>query len=364
MRSAKIRLMLIMGYLGAVIGAGFASGQEIVQFFVVYGSFGLNGAMMAAILFAICGGLLLYLAHRYQVSNYQDLLEQLVGKKLKPVVDMMLAAFLFMGISTMFSASGAVFHEHLYLPKNLGILISYLLVVIMLLTGRKGMIYSYNILVPVKLVLLLAISGYAALFVDAQEVEKYTAFLCPEDTRFWALSSLLYVAYNFALAMVVLTEYQSISRPRDGVTGAAWGGAVLGLLVILNYMALSRYLPVVLHYEVPMLYVAGSISLTAKHLYTLVLWMGILTTAIANAYGFAQRMADFSGFSYGLCLVLCSTLALPLSMQSFSSLVGRVYPLFGVLGLVIVGGLGWQAGKDILQRMYYNIEQLWRGSRR
>ena len=55
MKHLKVRLMLVMGYLGAVIGAGFASGQEIMQFFVNYGSCGLTGALTATFLFALMG---------------------------------------------------------------------------------------------------------------------------------------------------------------------------------------------------------------------------------------------------------------------------------------------------------------------
>lgn len=364
MKHLKIRLMLVMGYLGAVVGAGFASGQEIVQFFVAYGSPGLTGALVATLLFASMGGLLLYLSHRYRVSNYQDLLSRVIGERVSPVIDIMLAVFLFLGISTMFSASGAVFYEHLYLPKKAGILAAYLLVVILLLAGRRGLIYSFNLLVPIKLVLLLIISTYAAVFVDDTQVEVFTAYLSSQSGQLWGLACVLYVAYNFALAMVVLTEYQSVGQRRDGIIGAVWGGLVLGLLVVLNYLALSRFLPVVMHYQVPMLFVAGQISITTKYIYTVVLWLGILTTAIANTYGFAQRMAKFSGFSYAICLILCSTLALPLSMQSFSTLVGRIYPIFGLLGVVILAAILWQAGKDILKRMYYNISQLFRGLRR
>ncbi len=349
----KYRLMLIMGYLGAVIGAGFASGQEIVQFFVTYGSYGMKGALMAALLFAVCGGLLLYLAHMQRVANYQDMLGYLLGQKLGRVVDLLLAIFLFLGISTMLSASGAVFYEHLYLSKNLGILLAYVLIVILLVAGKKGLILSYNILVPVKIVLLLVISGYAAFFVEGSHLEAYTVSLGAEEASNWMIASLLYVAYNFALAMVVLTEYQTITNRRNGIVGAALGGLILGALVIMNYLSLSKFLPSVLHYEVPMLYVAGHISLTAKHIYTLVLWLGILTTAIANAYGFAQRFSRFTGLSYGVCLVLCMTMALPLSMQSFSSLVNKIYPLFGILGVSIIGALLYRAVKEMGGELYY-----------
>lgn len=347
--------MLVMGYLGAVIGAGFASGQEIIQFFVAYGSYGLKGSILAAFLFAACGGLLLNTAHRYEISNYQNVLTYLLGKRAGRLIDFILAIFLFLGISTMLSASGAVFYEHLFLPKSLGVFMAYSLVVAFLIWGKKGLIFSYNLLVPLKLILLLTITGYVAFFVDNDHIQTYTAYMVPVSTDFWILSALLYVAYNFSLAMVVLTEYQTLSSKRAGVAGAIWGGMVLGILVILTYLALSKFLPVVMHYEVPMLYVAGNISLTTKHVYTVVLWIGILTTAIANAYGFAQRFASLTGMSYGLSLFLCMTMALPLSMQSFSGLVGRVYPLFGILGIIIISALVCKSTKDIIRDLYYNI---------
>jgi len=347
-----------MGYLGAVIGAGFASGQEIVQFFVAYGSYGLKGTILATILFAVCGGLLLYTAHTRRVTNYQDILAYLLGEKAGRIIDFLLAIFLFLGISTMLSASGAVFYEHLYLPKILGVLLAYLLVVLFIITGKKGLMLSFNILVPVKLLLLTVIVGYAAFVVEGNQVEVYAAYICPANLKYWHVSSMLYVAYNFALAMVVLTEYQSITSRRNGIIGAVWGGIVLGFLVLLNYLALCKFLPVVLEYEVPMLYITGRISAEAKYVYTMVLWVGILTTAIANAYGFSQRLARFTGLSYSFCLLLCMTMALPISMQSFSSLVSKIYPIFGILGILILITLIYRAIKDITKELYYNIMQL------
>jgi len=354
----KYRFMLIIGYLGAVIGAGFASGQEIVQFFVAYGPNGAKGVLLATVLFGLCGGLLLYKAHDKKITNYQDMLKQLLGPRVGMTVDFLLAIFLFLGISTMLSASGAVFYEHLYLSKNLGIFLAYVVIVVLLAAGKKGLILSYNMLVPIKIVLLLIISGYAAFFVDIKPEEVYAFSLNTEGDWTWILSSILYVAYNFALAMVVLTEYQSVTNRRNGIVGAAWGGLILGGLVIVNYFSLCKFLPAVMHYQVPMLYVAGQISLTAKHLYTIVLWLGIITTAIANAYGFAQRFSKFTGLSYRVCLVLSITMALPLSLQSFSSLVAKIYPIFGILGVTIIAALIYKTTKEIWLELYYRIIQV------
>ncbi len=351
----KYRLMIVMGYLGAVIGAGFASGQEIVQFFVHYGSNGIFATGMATLMFAACGARLLYMAHSQKASNYQDLLNHLLGERFGRLVDVLVAIFLFLGISTMLSASGAVFYEHLYLPKELGILIAYAVVAGLLITGKKGLIYSYNLLVPVKIGLIILISGYIAFFVHPDPHEARVLAAYHNGNWNWIISAVLYVSYNFSLAMVVLTQYQGITNRRNGILGAAWGGLALGGMVILNYLALCKFLPEVTFYQVPMLFVAGQVSMTAKHLYTVVLWLGIITTALANAYGFTQRFAQFTGLSYPVCLVLCLTLAIPLSMQSFSVLVASIYPIFGLIGVSIMGALIYKTTKEIGREVYYRI---------
>lgn len=349
---------MVWGYLGAVIGAGFASGQENVQFFVRYGADGLSGALVSLILFSLCGGLLMRLAHRHRVSNYQDLLVIMGGSAASRIIDLGLACFLFLGISTMLSASGAVFHEHLHLSRNMGIGVAYLAVLGALLAGKKGLVWSYNVLVPIKIVLLLFITATAAFRVQPVNPDVMAAFIHTPMRLDWLLGASLYVAYNFALAMVVLVEYQTLASCRVSVMGAACGGALLGVLVILMFMGLNRYMPVVLHYQIPMLYVAGMLSPGTKLIYSLVLWIGIITTAIANAYGITQRVAHLIGVRYNLCLLCCLTLALPVATQSFSALVGIIYPAFGVLGCSIMAMVLYWGGKDIIGEIYYNIKNL------
>ena len=46
-------------YVGTVIGAGFASGREIIEFFGVYGLKGIVGIIISGFLFSVLGSLLL-----------------------------------------------------------------------------------------------------------------------------------------------------------------------------------------------------------------------------------------------------------------------------------------------------------------
>lgn len=350
--------------MGAVIGAGFASGQEIVQFFVAYLDSGFKGALLAMLLFTLFGAVLMYVVHRLSVSNYQDLLEQLLGKKWGRIIDLLLALFLFLGVSTMLSASGAIFDEHLYLNKYLGIMTAFLLIFLLLLKGKSGLIYSYNVLVPLKIILLLLISGYAAFCMDSQMGTPPMVPLRPVQAQYWGLAAVLYVAYNFTLAMVILTEYQTVTGIKAAMQGAAAGGLILGLLVLLNYTALSHFQMEVFQYEVPMLYIAGKISPGSKYAYLLVLWVGILTTALANSYGFAQRITRLIRMEYKSCLILTLLLALPLATRDFSQLVNKIYPLFGLLGVLILLALLYKAIIEAFRGLYFKWTQFTGSQRR
>ncbi|MFF2755834.1 hypothetical protein ACFVR1_19255 [Psychrobacillus sp. NPDC058041] len=53
--------------IGIIVGAGFASGQEILQFFSSFGYFGITGSILAAILFAFLGMNLTQLGSVYKL---------------------------------------------------------------------------------------------------------------------------------------------------------------------------------------------------------------------------------------------------------------------------------------------------------
>lgn len=343
-------LEVVWGYLGAVIGAGFASGQEIVQFFVAYGAVGMRGVILAGVLFAFFGSQVLAMGRYWQTGGYQAILAQLFGSRLGSIVDSLLSLFLFLGICTMFSASGAIFYEHLYLPAPVGILSAYAAVILLLLKDHQGLVSSYNLLVPVKILLLLSVAIYAVCSQESLYVGLVPELVTVPNKELWPLASLLYVAYNFSLAMVILAEYNEPSYRRTATLGALTGGLLLGLMALIMYQALLINMPEVMHYEVPMLYVAGRIGKGLKMIYLIVLWLGILTTALANTYGFAKRLASFSGLRYFSCLFLTATLAVPLAFQSFTRLVGIVYPLFGILGLAILLALGRKFMQETLAR--------------
>ncbi|AOV07472.1 hypothetical protein BI350_07910 [Sporosarcina ureilytica] len=61
-------------FIGVIVGAGFASGQEILQFFSSFGLIGIAGALVATGLFAFIGMNLTQLGSRLQTNSHQSVI--------------------------------------------------------------------------------------------------------------------------------------------------------------------------------------------------------------------------------------------------------------------------------------------------
>lgn len=53
----KQSIQIALAYMSVVIGGGFASGQEVLQFFTGYGLIGIAGTLVSGLLFAFLDGL-------------------------------------------------------------------------------------------------------------------------------------------------------------------------------------------------------------------------------------------------------------------------------------------------------------------
>src|SRR5690606_42161848 len=69
-------------YVGTIVGAGFATGKEIVEFFTQYSVFGLVGIGISGFLFIWLGTKIMIIANRIQASSYKEFNEYLSGKKI------------------------------------------------------------------------------------------------------------------------------------------------------------------------------------------------------------------------------------------------------------------------------------------
>lgn len=327
-------------FVGTVVGAGFASGQEVMQFFAFFGGNGFWGILMATFLFCFFGVIVLELGRSLSASSYREILDHSCGRTLGWAMDVVVTLFLLGGLSVMLAGAGAVFAGQLGLPYALGTVSTAVLTFLTILYGMRGIMEANSLIVPVLVAVVVTLTA-GALLVGGPG----TSDVPPNPSRpgaglNWLVAAWIYVAYNLLLSLGVLAPMgREIGNRQALILGGIAGGLVLGLLLLVINLALLVQFPEAKSAEVPMLLIARQYPVWMQLIFSGILWGEIYTTAIASAYGFAQRVAGDSKWSYPLVAAATVALAWVASRFGFSVLVGTLYPLFGYASMVFLGAL-------------------------
>lgn len=326
-------------YIGTVVGAGFASGQEILQFFAYFGWPGLVGIALATVLFCYFGLIILRLGARLNAGSHREVAEAVSGKYGGMLVDYTITFFLFGGLITMLAGSGAIFSENYGIPAWIGGLIMLFFTVATVLGGFEEVITAISAVAPVLIGSLLFM-GFHSFF-------SRSAFLPAAHEElavfpYWWTMALLYVSYNITLAMPILAVLGGKIRNNATLTGGAlWGGAGLGLGAAAVFIALVSYFPATLTRKIPLLYAARQISPEFKGFFVLILLAEIYTTAVSSLFGFTARLFPGRVLNKNKKIILTGIVAFIASLFGFVNLVRFLYPLVGAVGLILLAGLAW-----------------------
>ena len=135
----QVAKKVVATYIGTVVGAGFATGREIVEFFTVNGLYGTIGICVSGF-FIWLGTKMMLLSSQIGAFSAQEFNKYLFGDVFGNVVNTLLLLVLFGVTSVMLSGAGAVFEEQLRLPRQLGILITVIACLIISSRGLQGVL--------------------------------------------------------------------------------------------------------------------------------------------------------------------------------------------------------------------------------
>ncbi len=333
----KTMFQVAATYVGAVMGAGFASGQEIQQFFARFGYRGLTGIIVSAALFALLGWIMLDLQKYWKVSSYPDFFLHLLGKRWGRLADPLVSILLYIGMLAMLSGSGAIFTEYFGMSRWLGISLTAFVIALALWFKGEGVLWINSVLIPIKFIFCLGIGIAAILLANSGDGEGIMILPHP-IIKHWAISAVLYVSLNLTLAMVVFASLGQEVQRQGAKQGAVLGGIALGIFALVIGAGLLRF-PEVLGLEIPMVAVAGKLGDWSAFLYMVVLWLAMVTAAISNGFSLVSRAVATKKISYSMATILLLTTIFPLAGIKFSQIVQVAYPIFGYIGLMFLPAL-------------------------
>ncbi|USG68025.1 hypothetical protein NDK47_12395 [Brevibacillus ruminantium] len=329
--SWKAALQIAFTYIGTVVGAGFASGKEIVEFFVQYGSQGLIGIFLATGLFIWGGVRVMLLSYRIQADSYQDLSTYLFGRPIGTIFNLILLTVLFGTTSVMLAATGAVFWESFGLHPQVGIVVSMLLIFFI---AQRGLIAIHSVnsfFVPLLIAFTALVFLYSKPWLETGpliEINKPFA---------WLSSPLYYVALNVSLTQAVLVPIGRHSTgERPLILGGIIGGSGIGLLLILAYSSMSVRMPVLGQAEMPMITLLQGLGTSIPFFFSLLVYAEIFSTLVSNVFGLSEQVKKATGLRRPTIVGGILLIGYFISFIGFGPLLRLLYPLFGQLVLLFL----------------------------
>ena len=328
-------LKIAATYIGIVVGAGFATGQELLQFFVVYGVHGLLGIALTTFLFILFGFIIMNLGHELNAKSHLEILKHSSGAVLGFVMDILITLVLFGSLTAMIAGTGALFNQY-GVSGILGSLIIAVITTMTVLFGIKGVINSVSIIVPFLLVAVIVIC-LTSIAKAPPDMELASTLSKSRLIDNWALSALNYASYNIVISIAVLGPLGAHAKNKKAILhGAILGGLGLGLGSLLICLAIFGNLANVADLEVPMAYIAGNISYLLQIIFTFILIAEVYTTAVGSLYGFNARLFDSENSLTKGKIIATAILAFLASLIGFSNLVKYFYPLVGYGGILLL----------------------------
>ncbi|WP_206922197.1 YkvI family membrane protein [Alicyclobacillus suci] len=323
-------------YIGTVVGAGFASGREIYEFFVRFGPIAYLAIAFVTFLFAWLGYRLMALGATLGATSFRDVNAYLFKPGLQKIIDV---AFMFMlfGITVaMLAGVGELFKEHFHYPFTLGVAVAIIITFFTMFFGMDGLMKVNSVIVPTLVVFVLYTAIHTWLSTD--KLVTASALASPVHGfgfPVW-LSSLLYAAMNIGLSIGVLVPLGSqVNDLKILKQGAAMGAIGLGGMLVAVAFALFSYMPQVTAYAIPMAYIASHFSPWLTSMFIAVLFGEIYSTLIGNVYALAvtltRRRKAFLVYS-AVILVIAGAL----SHVGFRAIVAYAYTAFGWVSLFFI----------------------------
>jgi len=311
-------LKLALSAVAAIVGAGFASGREIVSFFTMHGRWWPLGAAVCCLCVGLLVSMLCTLAKRTQSRGLAQLYARVMDERCGESVQAVYALLLVIVCAAMCSAAGEM--GALALGSRFARPAGTACALALALAGAK----SRGHLSGAGLIAACAILLYYCLLLRGAGAPVQSA----QQNGFVVSAGLgaLYACLNTALAAGVVCSFaqQVVSPAKAGL----YTGLLLGLLLLAACMALKDLGATAL--ALPSVALAGEMGAAGFWLSLLALFAAAVSTLSCGLYTLSRQLEE-AGLGKKWCMSAAAAGALLLSAVGFAPIVDVAYPLLGFL---------------------------------
>ena len=374
-------LKVVFVIIGTLIGAGFASGQEIYTFFFSHGIEGIYGIFISCILMGVISYKALTKINKYNISTYKDFLDSIINQKkitnnrlrnkdaeykknkyqkstnakfgkkenaniknkkeknlktknieiIKEVINNIINIFILVTFFIMIAGFGAYFEQELGINNLIGSSILAILCFIIFMSNVEGVIKASELLVPILIIFLIIVGVLNFNDIHFLNIQDYISKTSYSN---FIVDAVIYSSYNSILLIPVLITLKNYLKDKKQILGISTITTVITItLSMIIFLVLTRVDVDITKLEMPVVYVVSHMAKFLRYIYGFIILGSIFTTAISLGVSFLQNMTKNKRSYTQLAFIMCIT-SIIISNFGFSNLVNSLYPIFGGLGSI------------------------------
>lgn len=330
-------------YIACAIGSGFSTGQEIMQFFSVWGKNSIKASIISLVIFAWFGGIVMENGRKLNLKTSSSVIPYYLGNHLGKYVNYYTNFFLFAAFTIMIAGASATLNEYYGLSPLVGRIFMASISLFTVVLGVSKLIMILGIIGPIIICFSLAVGTISLIYnVDGFHSAEMIleTIVVPSATDHWVKGGILYPAYNVIAVILFLTRIgASAKTSKETILGGILGGFFLMLAAIIINFALLANIDSVFNKEVPILFLANKISPILGIIFCIVLLCGIYSSAVPMLWALCNSFSKEKTWKFYILAFIITVFAFCFSKFSFKKLVASIYPFTGYVGIILMLGI-------------------------
>lgn len=334
-------IMFAGTYIAFLIGSGFATGQEVLQYFTAYGFWGVAGALvMFGIFLYVCVSFIL-VGYDNTFAKPNDVYKYYCGKYVGTFFDYFSTLFIYMSYFVMIAGAGATMKQQYGISEVVGAIIMAVLSGVTVAFGLKNIVKVLGKIGPVVVILSIFLGLYAIFSNPSwlSEGNKIVGELQKtKASTNWLFSSLSYIGFCmlWLTAFVAALGKQTNSK-KEGALGIFFGVLGFTLAVVIVSLGLLANVKELANSQIPSLILASKIHPAFATVFSIIVIAGIYTTAVPLLWTASSRVvSDDSSSKFKISTIILAAVGCFIGLKvPFDKLVNVVYVLNGYVGFLL-----------------------------
>lgn len=339
--SVKQVISFAGAFIAFLIGSGFATGQEIMQYFVAYGYMGIVGAIAVFALFLYVGVSFITVGFDNRFPHPNDIYTYYCGKVIGKFFDYFSVVFIYMSFIVMIGGAGATLNQQYGLPVYVGGIGLAILAGGTVIFGLNKIVDVIGKIGPVIAVMAILL-GLSAIIMNPSGLGKAEQVI-PSLNLMKASSNWLFAAGSYVgFCMLWLAAFMSsmgatAESKKTASFGAIFGAIGFSAAVIVVALGLMANIEQVAGSMVPSLILAGNIHPTVAIIFSLTVAAGIYTTAVPLLWTVSSRIFDEKSRNFKIATIVLAIIGTFIGLKvPFDRLVNIIYVINGYVGIILL----------------------------